>query len=333
MKISQKQINYTLSDSAVSQAPDGTGHDAALHFYDKLHLVRDWSALNRQGLSQTDRKGNPYIFGVNVRAYGSAIAAAGGDPTTPDESLSDDNIANSLVTIRFYGVQNTWVYKQAARKLHKAREEMFAKAGVKKHQRGAYSGTVRYPLESEGEAYLSPVSTTGRTAISGGTWDHTQITFPDDSDGAYVCLAGSHSTEESNTSFARVYLPQLYLQSRGTINADTNVETSTTPAAESIIAKMMMGASHDGIADETRALARGEQDNPPYDLTAVGGDASDLVEIGRIQFNPYTAGGGSCFLEVPFGVMMTQTQILDHSDSDADISLDLSIECTAIAAM
>nr|AGA18324.1 hypothetical protein [uncultured marine virus] len=331
MKISQKKLNYTLRDTQ-EQGGDGTGHDAALNFYDQYHLVRDWSALNRRGLTQTNSKGTPYVFGVNVSAYGSRIAADGGGATTPDESLSDDDIRSSLVTIRFYGVQNTWVYKQAAQKLHKAREKMFKDAGVKKSDRGSYSHTIRYPLEDQDEAYETPVSTTNRSTIAGGTWDHTQIVYQDDADGAYIALSGAHNTEESATTFDCLFLPQLYLQSRGTMPSDTNVETSTTPAAESILRKMMRTGTA-SFHDTATGLARGEQDNPPYDLTAVGGDASDLVELGRIQFNPYTAGGGHCFIEVPFGVLKTQTQILDHTDSDADISLDLTFECTAIASM
>jgi hypothetical protein len=91
--------------------------------------------------------------------------------------------------------------------------------------------------------------------------------------------------------------------------------------------------SYRGSNDEVRVLARGEQDNPPYDTTVVNGDDCKLVELGRLQFNPYTAGGSACYLEVPFGMMYASFQILDAPDSDADMSLDVSVECTAIASM
>ena len=100
MKISQKRLNYTLADSTQQQG-DGTGHDAALPFYKKFNLVRDWSSLNRRGLQQTDSDGTPYVFGVNVAAYGSTIDLSGSGATTPDEGLSDDDVRNSTVTVRF----------------------------------------------------------------------------------------------------------------------------------------------------------------------------------------------------------------------------------------
>lgn len=332
MKIEQKMLHYTLADST-SQGSDGSGHDAALPFYDQFHLVRDWSALNRRGLNQVGTGGSPHVFGVNVKATGSIIDKSAVDDTTVDEHLSDDAVAASaMVTIRFYAPQNTWVMKQAAKKVHRAREAMFKASGVKQKDRGAYSRFIRYCLESPTETYISPVTTTARSSIAGGTWDHTQIIFPDDSTGAYIALTGLHADEESNTSYTTVQLTQMYLASRGTIDSDTNRETSVTPAAESILAKMLK-PNYSATADAIAVNARGEQDNPPYDLTVRGGDHSDLVEVGRIQFNPYTAGTGSCYIEVPFGIVKTQTQILDHSDSDADISLDLSFEAKAIATM
>lgn len=331
IKISQKKLNYTVSDSAVTPSGDGTGHDAALNFYRSWNLVRDWSSVNRKGLTQTDSDGTPHVFGVNVAAYGSRVAVVGGGDTTADESLSDDDIRNALVTVRFYGVANTWVMKQAARKAHKAREKMFSDAKVKKSDRGAYSKTIRYCLASNGESLLTPVHSTTRAAYTMGTWDNTQIIFPEDLDGAYLALSGTHGSEESTAAFNTLSIPQLYLASRGTIDSDTNRESSTTPADNSVLQKML--DNYRGSNDEVRVLARGEQDNPPYDTTVVNGDDCKLVELGRLQFNPYTAGGSACYLEVPFGMMYASFQLLDHGDSDANMSLDMSVECTAIASM
>ena len=78
--------------------------------------------------------------------------------------------------------------------------------------------------------------------------------------------------------------------------------------------------------DEVIALAKTEQDNPPYDRTN-NGDWTDLVEVGRIQFNPYTGGMASTFIEVPFGVCRIQTQLLNHSSDNADWSVDLTAAC------
>lgn len=330
MKISQKRLNYTVAD-ATSQGGDGSGHDAALPFYKTFNLVRDWSAVNRRGLTQTDSEGTPHVFGVNIAAYGSVIAASGGGATTADEGLSDDDVRNSTVTVRFYGVANSWLMKQASRKAHKAREKMFRDAGVKKSDRGAYSKTIRYCLASNSESLMTPVHSSTRSSYTMGTWDNTQIIFPDDVGGAYLALSGQHASEESTDAFTQLSIAQMYLASRGTIDSDSNRESSTTPADNSVLAKML--ANYRGSNDEVKVLARGEQDNPPYDTTVVNGDGVHLVELGRLQFNPFTSGGSATYIEVPFGMVYASFQILDHGDSDADMSLDLSMECTAIASM
>jgi len=326
MKITQKKLNYTFDAAQPSSA---TYDDAEDPVYAKINFARDLSALNRVHIEQTTRKGVPYVYGVRVNATGSRIDKGAG---TPDELVSDDAVANSTVTLRFYGTLNNWVYRNAAVKTHAARENMFKKPLVPEMARGAYSRSVHYALESGSESYLDPVATTSRTSINGGDWEITQLIYPDDAGGAFLTLTGAHGDEETTTAHTDLCLPQLYLSSRhAEMEADTNVESATHQAKHSVLNKLLT-EDYGGTRDEIVALARDEQDAPPYQLSDTG-DWTNLVEIGRIQFNPYTGGTASTFIEVPFGVMKMQGQILDHSDDDADWSLDLSFDVKTVGVM
>ena len=320
MKVTQKKINYALTDTVNS------GNDGFYPFYNKINMVRDLAFLNRKNMHQTNKKGVPYVFGFNVMAYGSAIDISG----QGDDLLSAENIQNSTVTMRFYAPINSWVHRNAAVKVHAAREQMFKDAMVSKKERGAYSDTIRYCLIHPNDVNEMPVSTTSRTAITGGTWDLTQLVYPGDTDGAYLKLTGSHTDEEVTDTATVLSLPQLYMQSRVKIEADSNETQAGFPADDSIL-NQMLTSNYKHTIDEVTTLARDEADEPPYHRGT--NDVQDLVEVGRIQFNPYTAGGAGCYIEVPFGMVQTQTQILDHSDGNADIQIDLSMELVSITEM
>ncbi len=317
-KIMQKHLSYTVP---------GSGNDATDASYMNINFCKDLSLTNRQNITQTDRKGVPKIYGFKITATGSVIAKS----TVSDEALSDDDVSSSLLTMRFYAPMSNWVMRNGAVKTHVAREKMFEKGVVDPSSRGAYSHTIRYALESGSESYLTPVSTTARSAFTGGTWDISQLVWERDTGGAHLCLTTAHNTEGSNTTFTNLCMPQMYLASRqGKIDDDTN-EDSFLASAYSVINQLMTDDTTEA-QDEVIALAKGEQDNPPYDRTN-NGDWTDLIEVGRIQFNPYTGGMASTFIEVPFGVCRIQAQLLNHSDGDADYSVDLNATLVKVGAM
>ncbi len=323
-EILQKHLEYTLTD------PVGTGDDAEDPFYLNINFPKDLSMTNRQNIEQTTRKGVPRIFGLKLTATGSKINmhSSGGEP---DDALSASDVSGALLTMRFYAPMSNWVMRNGAIKTHFAREKMFEKGVVEKDSRGAYSHTIRYALESGSESYLTPVSTTARTAFTGGTWDISQLIWERDTSGASLCLTTAHATEGSNTSFDNLCMPQMYLASRqGKIDDDTN-EDKFLASAYSVINQLMTDDTTDA-QDEVIALAKGEQDNPPYDRTN-SGDWTDLIEVGRIQFNPYTGGMASCYIEVPFGVCRVQTQLLNHSSDNADVSVDLHATLVGVGLM
>ncbi len=353
-KVTQKRINYRITNI------DGGGATANI-----INSFRDLSALNRKHAEMTTRKGVPLVARYAVSAYGGIIDMSGSGGSTADLALSatadgltefdehdgstpeagdpfvttTTSANDNVIVLRFFGTLNNWVYRNGAVKTHAAREKMFRKAMVKKGDRGSYDHTIHYGLAAASETYLSPVhgTTTPPANITGGSWENSQLIYPSDTDGAYLVLSGEHSTEETNEG-SRSYLvmPQLYLQSRhAEVPADSNVESGTNQAKFSVLNKLLT-TDYQGTADEVVALARSEQDNPPYDLDDVGGDWSTLVEIGRLQFNANLGHAASTVIEVPFGITQVRAQVLnaaEHSTGDVSAEIDLSLQLLSVREM
>ena len=329
-KISQKRLNYTLDANTTSVGTTFNYNDAEDPVYHNVHLPRDFSIVNRQNMEMTTRKGVPYVWGGRLTATLSAIDMG---EDAPDGAGTPGLFRDDLITVRILAPMSNWVMKNAAVKTHAARENMFKKAIIDPKDRGAYGKTIRYCLQSNGEGYLDPVHSTSRTPFTGGTWDHSQIYFEPDTSGAYIKLSGGHLTEESNVSFTDLCLPQMYLQSRGSVEPDSNEDT-TDQAKFSVLNKLLTWDTTD-VNDEVVSLAKDEQDEPPYDISdAQASDFNNLIEIGRLQFNAMTGSTASCYIEVPFGIFSTQTQVLASSQGvDADLSLDLSFDLMKVGEM
>ena len=149
MKITQKLLSY---QHQVSDANYTSG---------KINGARDLSALNRKGVTMTDKKGVPYLYRYAITCYPAIVRAnpdEAGDSGTGilygnhDASSQDDQI----IQLSFLGAPNTWVTRNAGVKIHNARESFLKERGIKKKERGAYDHTIRYKLESS-DNYLDPV--------------------------------------------------------------------------------------------------------------------------------------------------------------------------------
>lgn len=324
----QKRLNYTLTEAAGGGDTFDDGDDPMYH---KVHLPRDLSFTNRQNIEMTTRKGVPYIFGGTLTATLSAVDVQGDSPDVAG-SWDGDDMTRGLITVRILAPMSNWVIRNGAVKTHAAREKMFEKALVDDASRGAYAKTIRYCLESQHESYLSPVHSTSRTPFNGGAWDHTQLVWEPDTDGAYLKLSGGHNTEETNTTFSNLCMPQLYLASRGVVEDDSNVEDADT-LKHSVLNKLFQPDTSEAN-DEVTVLSRDEQDNPPYDTSDLNlSDFNQLVEVGRLQFNGNVGATASCYIEVPFGICLLQTQVLNHTDDDADVTLDMSYNLMKVGEM
>jgi len=344
-KIRQKHLNYQLT-APVGGYNENEG-DAETATYFLTNTFRDLSALNRQNIEQVTRKGELQMVGLNITCSGSRIpasidpfnentgnaqtffypGAANSVTGTEDES---SHARDGLVSVRFYAPLNTWVLANAVKKTHFAREEMFKKAMIPKSARGAYSHSLRLGLTSGSETYTDPLTTTSATAITGGTWDISRLHWEPDTDGALLKMTGTHSDEETTTTFSELNVQQLYLASRsGKMDDDTN-EDALTQAKFSVLNAIMTPDTTDA-SDEVVDTAKTEQDNPPYHLADIGNDVTDLIEVGRLQFNPSTGGIASTYIEVPGGIFRTQVYVGDIGpDRDINWEMDMQVDLVKV---
>ncbi len=302
-----------------------------------LCLPKDLSIMNRRGYASTTRKGVPLVYRVRATVYPTGIDGSGYNVTASGDVRT---------TVKFLGCQDNWVLRNAAVKLHAAREKWLRSTGVPKKLRGAYSHEVRYCYDAAGDSFADPVNGLG-TAFVGGTWDLS--TFADDVDNSYaVKLVGASNDESSATTDTEFSLPGLYLNSRGSQLADTNPEADDTPARYSHLQFMLGELSVDEQQDVAITNIQGEQDNPPYDVYAVddiNNDITEEVELGRLCLTPSgsidtnsaaVTGSGpqSMIFDVPFGIMRV---LMSHQDagnnSGVTDDLCLGIEVLKISEM
>ena len=346
-KILQKHLNYVLPSNTGEDSSgnyvDGEG-DAEIANYFVTNTCRDLSALNRQNIEQVSRKGDLMTYGFKVTCSGTRFA---GDSSPGSESHADggqsffypnlahgasgtddelDHVNQGLVSVRFFAPFASWVLKNGVKKFHFAREEMFKKAMVEKGSRGSYSHSMRPCLQSATESLTNPVKGLSQNAITGGTWDITQLSWEPDTGGAYLALTGTQGDEETTTAFTTLSIPQSYLHSRsGRMEADTNVD-ELTQAKFSVLNTILSPDTTDA-SDEVVTLAKGEHDNPPYDLADRANDLSGMVEVGRLNFNPQTGSIASTFIEVPGGIFKTQVYVGNVlADGDINWSMDMQLD-------
>lgn len=256
-----------------------------------INLVRDLAAINRHNVTHTNSKGVPYVFRCAVTVQPAVSVAQWNALFGEDENL--------VQVAEFAAAPNTWVTRNAMVKAHAARENMFKQQGVKKSERGAYSKTIRPVWDATPGSFLTPqhLEAAGGADYTMGTWDYTALKA-DDGDLNYIKLSYAGSTDDS--------IMALYLQSRSQIRPDSNTfdDDDNQPADSNILRQLLsptLGISSKD--DDVIALARDEQDNPPYDLTVATGDASHPVMLGR-QFIGGRAGLSSTEVyDIPCGIM------------------------------
>ncbi|AXH79249.1 MAG: hypothetical protein [Circular genetic element sp.] len=137
----------TYSRSLTGQGPVA-GFNVALNVFDGL------SRVNHKHQEWTTRDGHLLgaLCDITVRA------GAGEDFTT-----------------NFYGLGNTWIVRNAFRKFHFLRNEMFDKAGIEKSERGKYGHTLRPNLlpDSKWEGTVNAdfnQTFPGASLAGGDTW-------------------------------------------------------------------------------------------------------------------------------------------------------------------
>lgn len=310
MKVpSESKLYYQSGD--ISSQTYSTGN--------KINLVRDLAAVNRHNVTHTNAKGVPYVYRCAVTVTPLIATASGANYA---QVSSED--ANQVKVIDIDTIPNTWVARNASVKTHAARENMFKQQGVKKKERGAYAKTIRYTFDSLPDTFLVPKSGAGAgVALTMGTWDFTKLE-QDDTQMAYLPVLGSAG------------MMSKYLDSRKQISADSNSDSDDTnqPVDDNILRRLLSPTL--GISardDEVTALARDEQDNPPYELSN-DGDAIETVRAHRFFIGHGTAYKQTAVIDVPYG-MMNFTAINAYKDAGQNLTdgFNIHVEVLGIYEM
>lgn len=121
--VGEGRLSYDISDL------DG-GHVSDLYY---LNLTKDLSWLNSKNYEHTTRDGHVYGYLVDFTFV---------DQIDPDEDWDSNEFFLA-------GAPNTWKMRNAFRKFHFHRLEMFKDVGVTREEMGKYGRTIR-PYLSEG---------------------------------------------------------------------------------------------------------------------------------------------------------------------------------------
>lgn len=259
-----------------------------------VNICRDLGAVNRKAIHQTTSKGVPLVYHCRVTVYRTA----------------DTSDADGMTEVKAITIPQNWVFRNAAVKLHAARNKMFKKNGVTKSMLGRYASTIRYGMTGTGvDSFLPPLDAAGALIWdeSGSeTWDLSQIAISTDTDLKVLLCGASHPDEEASVSAASFNLATAYLNSRKPVAFDDQTDADT-PAAYSIIRDMFMNYQA-ATDDEVLTIAEITQDHPPYDADDVDGSFTQCVEQGRCHTGQGTASISSMNVDVPFGLLQLKAQ-------------------------
>lgn len=282
----------------------------------ELNLPRDLAAINRHNVTHTSSKGVPYV-------YRCAVTIA------PNVSVADKNQIfnedpNLVQVLSVATVPQTWVARNAGVKMHFARENMFKQQGVRKKERGSYSKTIRYTWDANPDTYLTPKTGVGTLAdYNMGTWDYTALK-QDDGSLTHIQLMSADG------------LLSMYLDSRKQISSDSNSDDDNTnqPADDSLIRRLLsptLGISSQD--DEITALARDEQDNPPYQLNN-DGDAIAPVEQARLFIGSQSGITSTAVVDIPYGICSFEAiNAYTDAGSTSTVGFNIKVEVLAIYEM
>ena len=283
----------------------------------KYNIVRDLAAINRHNVAHTNSKGVPLVYRCAVTLMPQV------DTGTYNQIFDEDDALIQVAEIHL--APQTWVFRNALVKAHAARENMFKLQGVKKSERGAYSRTIRPTWDASPDTFRTPQKgdVSGGQDIVGGTWDYSALQS-ESSSMTHLRLVGDSG------------LTSLYLDSRRQVSPDSNSEDDSEdqPVDTNILRNLLsptLGIS--AKSDEVTALARDEQDNPPYSLDN-NGDHTDMVLAGR-QFIGGRAGITSTEVyDIPCGIfeMKTLNAYMDEGQNESQ-PMSVKIEVLGVYAM
>ena len=250
-----------------------------------MNLVKDLSWLNSRGMEHTDRDGHVVGYIVDITI-----------------------VMDSDVPFAFLAAPNTWKMRNAFRKWHFARLEMFRNAGVTKSEMGRYGQTVR-PFLNQGQVnyadLAAPVEQETLVPINctdaARTWTYSDVVSAPGfqtsetgsgglsmTDAFKLTICGENKTEATATGGTT-----LKFSTAGMIHS-YNIDRMevVTPAGHEVI----IGENNPLAALRSQTVTAGEvtevaedqeQEAPPYDLLDAG-DSIDEIYVDILNTNTGT---------------------------------------------
>lgn len=290
-----------------------------------LNLPMALSIVNRRGYASTTDNGTPLIFRCKVDLF------------LQDEDGFGLNTAvgsDFMTTLKIDGVQNNWTVLRAAKKFHSARNAMWKKAGVKRKDLGTYAkDAIRYNYEGPNDNWLMPIDGNG-DALTGGTWDASELITESDSSGFKLKIVGTGVDETAGNTATAVNIAHSYLSARAHRPMDSNLESSESPTKFSILNELLRPVATSAVDDNIVEDAQGQGDNPPYeiDVDNTDSDITEPVELGRAVAglgNSY----GSVIVDIPFGLSKMRLTHYDSADTDVSSGALICVEVLDIFEM
>ncbi len=272
--------------------------DAKTHY---MNLTKDLSWVNSRGMEHTDRDGHVvgYIVDVSV-------------------------ILDAAAPFHFVSAPNSWKMRNAFRKWHFARLEMFRNAGVTKSEMGRYGQTIR-PFLDQGQVNYTDSSAPveKETLVPLGCTDAARTwTYSD-----VVSAPGFQTSETGSGGLSMTDAFKLTIcgenYTEATATGGTTLKFSTAGMIHSYNIDRMeivTPGGHEVIIGENNPLAAlrsqtvtagevtevaedQEQEAPPYDLLDTG-DSIDGVFIDYLNTNSATLQVARIYnLFVPAGIL------------------------------
>ena len=231
------------------------------------NIAKDLATLNARNEEITDRQGNLYGYWCKIQTA----------------SAANDALAMAYVP-------NTWKVRNAFRKFHFAREQMFRDAGVTKREMGKYGRTLRpyfsqdHQTSGDEALYLWDPGALTTAAATGGEWTYSTLasspTLQDDEnvqdielppvDEWTLTILDSHREEsdyEGVKTWSSVAMVQAYNQDRMEEIPDAT-GNSTIVSVNNPLASLRTQTLTTG---EILEIAEDQQlEAPPYDILDTG---------------------------------------------------------------
>ncbi len=294
-----------------------------------INLVKDFSWQNSRGMEHFDRDGHVvgYIVDISIVLDGAAPWILSSAP-------------------------NSWKMRNAFRKWHFARLEMFRNAGVTKSEMGKYGQTIRPFLEQNMVDYTSlsaPVENNTLVPLTctdaARTWTYSDVVSAPGFTTAETGSGGLSMTDayklticdENKTEATATAGVTTKFSTAGMIHS-YNIDRMeiTTPTALSTI----VGTNNPLAALRSQTVTAGEvievaedqeQEAPPYDLSDAG-DSIDKVFIDYLNTNTATLQVARVYnLFVPAGILSIFQSSGDTVTPTIFIDVKGSVLCKDVA--